>query len=165
MSPTKLTKYPTNKSAQSVEQKDSSTTSSKKFKIEDLFNKRTLSQKRLFDKKVSYSKSSAPSNRIFDSVIFSGMEIDNMAMMIRTFNKWWGASTPTDVTTIGFNSFYQSNPVTYISIKYLSICFSSKLFDLVTYFFSFWWVFCVYVQFPRNKILFQINRKSQSNIR
>lgn len=48
VSPAKSIKYPTNKSAQSVEQKDTSATSSRKFKIEDLFNKRTLSQKRLF---------------------------------------------------------------------------------------------------------------------
>lgn len=40
-----------------------------------------------YEKKLVVNRNS---NRIFDSLIFSGlqgMEIDNMAMMIRTFNK------------------------------------------------------------------------------
>lgn len=53
---------------------------------------RSASQKKLIEKKnIFFRGQSSFSNRVYDSVLFSGfrgMEIDNMAMMIRTFNKW-----------------------------------------------------------------------------
>lgn len=77
----------------------------KKFKIEDLRNSRVLGnfqKNRFMDRRIismghttNFSHSATPKKeernmRIFDTILFSsfkGMEIDNMAMMIRTFNK------------------------------------------------------------------------------
>lgn len=66
------------------------TQSVKKIRVEDVINNRMFSQNKGIEKRLLTIKGNNSTNRVFDSVLFSGfqgMEIDNMAMMIRTFNK------------------------------------------------------------------------------
>ncbi len=66
------------------------TQSVKKIRVEDVINNRMLSQHKGIEKRLLTIKGNNSTSRVFDSVLFSGfqgMEIDNMAMMIRTFNK------------------------------------------------------------------------------